>query len=90
MQIRADIGYGAKNEVVPAFIQTISPPAPSATPTATVNGTTSEDSGDSGSDKQSNSSSKALNSVNAGVTLAPRETLFFSVLGGVIATSLMF
>jgi hypothetical protein len=85
MQIKRNYGVANKMASLPPIYQTISPPAPTATPS--VNGTTS---GDSGSDTQSDSGSKALNSVNAGVALAPRETLFFSVLGGVIATSLMF
>ncbi|KAH9036868.1 hypothetical protein EDB85DRAFT_1888713 [Lactarius pseudohatsudake] len=64
---------------------------PTVLPTVPLNSTSPGD--DSGSDTQPTPGSKAgssLSSVNAGVALSSRGTLFFTVLAGVIATSLMF
>jgi len=95
--------WGEKDAApTPAFLQTISPMAnlnPAATPSATVttptatpttpldNTTPGDDSGQPGQDSKAGTT---LYSANAGVALASRESLFFTVLAGVIATSLMF
>ncbi|KAF8273720.1 hypothetical protein EI94DRAFT_1171591 [Lactarius quietus] len=87
--------WAEKDAPVPVWKQTLSPMPPSATPPATptvpLNDTTPGD--DSGSNVQPTPDLKgeaSLSSVNSGVALASRETLFFMVLAGVIATSLMF
>ncbi|KAF8264846.1 hypothetical protein EI94DRAFT_1737553 [Lactarius quietus] len=95
--------WGAKEAVpTPAYLQTLSPMGkldPTATPSATVatpaatpntpsNDTTPGD--DSGEPGQVSKAGTALSSVNAGVALASRESLLFTVAAGVIATSLMF
>lgn len=61
----------------------------SVTPTVDLNSTTPED--DSGLNTQpKNVSSLDTVGVNGSVALASRETLFFMILAGVIASSLIF
>ncbi|KAF8261987.1 hypothetical protein EI94DRAFT_744042 [Lactarius quietus] len=88
--------WGGKDAVpTPAFLQTLSPVGnvnPDATPSATVDTPTSTPT-PSPTDTTPGSDSKAgsnLNSTNAGVALASRESLLFTVLAGAIATFLMF
>ncbi|KAH8993612.1 hypothetical protein EDB86DRAFT_1340077 [Lactarius hatsudake] len=97
--------WACRNGVEPIWMQTLSPnpsptlaatpsvtvALPTVTPTVPLNSTSPGD--DSGSDTQPTPGSKAgssLSSVNSGVALSSRSTLFFTVLAGVIATSLMF
>jgi hypothetical protein len=69
----------------PAATPSATAATPTDTPTTPSNGTTPGD--DPGSASKAGSS---LDKVNAGVALSSRCTLSFTILAGVVATSLMF
>ena len=69
----------------PAATPSATAATPTDTPTTPANGTTPGN--DPGSASKAGST---LNSINAGVALSSRGTLSFTVLAGVVVTSLMF